>query len=325
MRQIMGAQAILEAMKEEMERDENVVLIGEDVASMGSSLGTSIGFAEQFGVERVIDVPICEASQGSLALGMSHMGKRVILEYMMGDFSAYAFDSIVNQIAKQRYISSGLWKNPITIRMSQGAGIMVGAHHSQIVKSWYTNVPGLKIVAPTFAREIKGILKAAIREDDPVLVLEPKCTFGVASEVGEYGEDYVIEIGKARIAQEGSDVTIISYQYGLLMALDAAEELEEEGISCEVIDLISLIPYDKQAILESVRKTGRAVVVHEGPKRCGFGGEIAAMIAEEAFDALKAPIIRIGGKNCPVPYGLNEDCVLFDSDEIVEAIEKIME
>jgi pyruvate dehydrogenase E1 component beta subunit len=279
----------------------------------------------EFGPERIIDAPVCESAQSSFATGMAMAGKRVILEYMMVDFQAYAFDGIVNQLAKQRYISGGLWKFPVTIRMSQGAGTMVGAHHSQCAEGWYQNVPGLKICAPSNAKDSYGILKAAIRDDDPVIVLEPKFALGMPGEVPDASEDFVQEIGKASVIQEGADVTVIGYQYGLATAQDAIEDLEDDGISCEIIDLVSLIPYDKETILESVKKTGRVVIVHEAPVRGGFGGEIAAFIAENAFDSLKAPIMRVGGKNIPIPYGPSEEYIQPSTKEVKSAIRKVME
>jgi pyruvate dehydrogenase E1 component beta subunit len=320
----MTQMAITEAMREELNRDSNVVLIGEDVAAMGSSLGTSIGFAAEFGTERILDMPVCESAQASFAAGMAMAGKRVILEYMMVDFQAYAFDGIVNQLAKQRYISGGLWEFPVTIRMSQGAGTMVGAHHNQCAEGWYQNVPGLKLCAPGNAKDTYGILKAAIRDNDPVIVFEPKFAMGIPAEVPDADEDFVLEIGKANVVQEGGDVTVIGYQYGLAIAQDVAEDLEDDGISCEVIDLVSLIPYDKETILKSVRKTGRAVIVHESPVRGGFGGEIAAFIAENAFDSLKAPVVRVGGKNLPIPYGPSESHVLPSEKEIKAAIRSVV-
>lgn len=324
MRSLMTIPAITEAMREEMRRDSNIILIGEDVAAMGSSLGTCIGLVNEFGPERVFDMPICEAAQASLAMGMSMMGKRVILEYMMVDFQAYAFDSIVNQLAKQRYVSGGLWNFPVTIRMPHGAGFMTGVQHSQCGESWYANTPGLKICAPGNALDVYGILKAAIRDDDPVIVLEPKYAFGMASNVPDAAEDYVVEIGKAKVVREGTDVTIVGYQWGILLATQVAEEFAKNGISCEIVDLISLVPYDKETILNSVRKTGRAIVVNESSKRGGYGGEIASCIAEYAFDSLKAPVLRVAGKNLPVPYGPAERLIQPSGEDLAEAITNIM-
>jgi acetoin:2,6-dichlorophenolindophenol oxidoreductase subunit beta len=323
MRTLQVANAIREAMLEELKRDPNVVLMGEDVAAMGSSLGTSTGFKEMFGTERIIDTPICESGQASFALGMAMAGKRVILEYMMADFQAYAFDGLVNQLAKQRYISGGLWKYSVTVRMPHGAGIMVGAHHSQSVDGWYTNVPGLKIVAPTTSKDVFGLLKASVRGDDPVIILEPKFALGIPGELPDSEEDYVGEFGKANLVREGKDVTVISYQYALACAQDAASDLEDD-IDCEIIDLVSLIPYDKDAILRSVKKTGRVVIAHESPLRGGFGGEIAAFIAENAFADLKAPIVRVGSKNTPIPYGPSEEFVMISTKDIKKAIRKVM-
>jgi len=324
MRSLMTIPAITEAMREELRRDSDVILMGEDIATMGSALGTAFGLAQEFGPERVFDTPVCESAQASFAAGMAMGGKRVILEYMMADFQAYAYDGIVNQLAKQRYTSSGIWKFPVTIRMPHGSGFMVGIHHSQCAESWYANVPGLKICVPGNALDVYGILKSAIRDDDPVIVLEPKYAFGSPSDVPEPEEDYTWPIGKAKVLREGTDVTIVGYQLGLLIASGVAEELARQGISCEVIDLVSIVPYDKEAILKSVQKTGRALVVHESPIRGGFGGEIAAFIGEYAYDCLKAPVMRSAGKNFPVPYGPGEKFIQPSGEEMAEKIIKMM-
>jgi len=299
--------------------------MGGDVAAMGSSLGTSVGFAKEFGSDRIIDMPICESGQASFAVGMAMAGKRVILEYMMVDFQAYAFDGLINQMAKQRYISGGLWKLPITVRMTQGAGILVGAHHSQCAEGWYQNVPGLKMCAPGNAHDTYGILKAAIRDDDPVIVFEPKFALGKPGSVPDEEEDFVLEIGKAKLLREGKDITIIGYQYGLAVAQEVAGKLEQEGVDCELLDLVSLIPYDKEAILKSVKKTGRVVMVHEAPVRGGFGGEIVSFIAENAFSDLKAPIVRVGSKEFPIPYGPGERFVRIGAEEVEAAIRRVLE
>jgi acetoin:2,6-dichlorophenolindophenol oxidoreductase subunit beta len=322
MKTINVTTAIREALEEEFKRDPNTVLIGEDVGKMGSALGTSVGLIDIFGPERIIDMPICEASQGSFAVGLAMAGKKVVFEVMLADWSTYPFDAIVNQMAKQRYISGGCWKFPITVRMPQGAGTTVGAHHSQSPEAWYTNVPGLKIVAPTTPRDVKGLMKAAIRGEDPVVFFEPKFAYGIPGEVPD--EDYTVEIGKANVIKEGSDVTIIGWQYALTITQDMVEDLEDAGISCELIDLVSLVPYDKETILKSVKKTGRVVIVHEAPLRGGFGGEIAAFIAENAFSDLKSPIIRVGSKDCPHPCGPGEEYVMIDPRDIKKAVRKVV-
>ncbi len=324
MRTISTAAAIREALEEEMRRDANVILMGEDVGKMGSALGTCGGLLDIFGPERVIDMPICEASQASFAVGLATAGKKVVLEIMLADWSTYAFDAIVNQMAKQRYISGGRWRFPITVRMPQGAGTLVGAHHSQSPEAWYTNVPGLKIAVPTTPRDTKGIMKAAIRGNDPVLIFEPKFAYGIPGEVPEPSEDYTVEFGKANIIREGSDVTIIGWQYALATAQDLAEELEEEGIHSELIDLVSLVPYDQETLLRSVKKTGRAVIVHEAPLRGGYGGEIASFISENAFRDLKGPVVRVGSKNCPHPYGPGEEYVMIDAKDVRQAVLKAL-
>ena len=324
MRRIFTQQAILEAQDEELSRNPNVILIGEDVGSMGSALGTSVGLMDKYGPERVIDMPISEASHASFAVGMAHAGKHVILEYMLADFSTYGFDGIVNQMAKQRYLSAGQWKCPVTVRLPQGAGTMVAAHHSQSPEGWYTNVPGLKIAVPTTAYDCKGILKAAIRGDDPVLVFEPKFALGIVGEVPDKDVDYTVELGKAKVIREGTDISVIGWQYALTTASDLAADLEDEGISCELVDLVSLVPYDKETILKSVRKTGRAVIVHEAPLRGGFGAEIAAFIQENAFSDLKGPVLRVGSRNCPHPYGPREEEIMISRKDIKRAIYKAL-
>lgn len=324
MRTIQTVTAIREALDEEFARNPNTILIGEDVGKMGSALGTSIGLLDKYGADRIIDAPICEAVHASFSVGMAHAGKHVVLEYMLADFSSYGFDGIVNQMAKQRYLSAGKWKIPVTVRMPQGAGSLVAAHHDQSPEGWYTNVPGLKIAVPTTPYDCKGILKTAIRGDDPVLVFEPKYAYGLLGEVPDEGVDYTVPLGKARIVKEGTDVSIIGWQFALTVAGDLAEDLEEEGISCELLDLVSLVPYDKEAILNTVKKTGHVVIVHEAPLRGGFGGEIASFIAENAFADLKGPIVRVGSKNCPHPYGPAEEEIQPSKKDIKKAIYKAL-
>ena len=322
MRKLNFREAIIAAQAEEMRRDPDVIIFGEDVGSSGSCLGTCIGLREEFGADRAFDAPVAEAAQATFALGAAMAGKRVILEYMFGDIVTYAFDGIANEIAKTRYLSGGRYKIPIVIRAQQASGFFLGPQHSQNIESWFANVPGLKIVCPSSAKDLYGLLKASIRDDDPVLFLEDKTVSiqPVDEECPEEADDFTIPIGKAKIIREGTDVSIIGYGNGIVQAKAAAEQLAAEGINCEILDLVSLIPYDKEAIIKTVTKTGKAVVVHDSHKTGGFGGEIAAFIAEEAFGALKAPIKRVGALDIPFAYGYGELPVRISADRVKEAV-----
>jgi len=322
MREILYGQAIAEAQLEELQRDNNVVLIGLDVEKMGGSFGQCAGIIEAIGPERVMNTPICESGYTGMGVGMAMLGKRPIVELQFADFGAYAFDSIANQAAKTRYMSGGQWTVPMVIRACQGAGFGAGAQHSQCIEGWFQNIPGLKIVVPSTPADAKGLLKAAVRDDDPVLYLEHKALLAIKGEVDD--EDDVVPIGKGKIVKEGKDVTIIAYQLMLYRALEAAAELEKEGIQVEIIDPRTIYPLDVEMITDSVKKTRRALIVHEHPKRGGIGGEIAAVITENCFKELKVPVKRIGAANCPLPFGMTEQYCMPSSADIVKGVKELL-
>lgn len=322
MREIFYIQALAEAQAEEMQKDSNVIILGLDVEKLGDAFGQCAGLYDNFGDERVMNMPIAESGYSNVGIGAAMAGKRPVVVIQFADFSAYAFDAIVNQAAKMRYMSGGVYNIPIVFRMPQGAGFEAAAQHSQSVESWYTNVPGLKIVMPSTPYDAKGLLKTAIRDNDPVIFLEHKALLGVKGEVPE-GE-YTIPIGKAKVVQEGSDVTIIALQAMVPQAMEAAVELSKEGISAEVIDPRTIIPLDKNTIEKSIKKTNRVVIVHEAHKRGGFGAEISAVITEEYFDLLKAPVKRIGTPNIPFSYGPAEKYALPTKVDIIKAVKEIV-
>lgn len=322
MRKILCSQAIAEAQLEEMKRDENVFLLGIDIRNLGSALGQTSGIHQQLGDERVFDTPISESGYVGAAVGMALGGMRPIVEVQFADFLSYAFDAIVNQAAKIRYLTDGKLNIPMVVRAPQGMGFFFGAQHSQCVESWFMNTPGLKIVVPSNAYDAKGLLKTAIRDDDPVLFLEHKACLFTKGDVPE--EEYTIPFGEAKIVRTGSDVTIVAVQKMVLDSLAAAEELQKEGISAEVIDPRTLIPLDKKTIFASVKKTGRVVIAHESPTRGGIGGEISALISENCFASLKAPIKRVGAANSPLPFGSQETFLLPNKDDIISAVKAIL-
>lgn len=302
MRELTYAQAIKEAMSYEMRRDENVFLMGEDVGVYGGAFGVSVGMIDEFGPERVRDTPISEAVIAGAAAGAAVTGMRPIAEIMFSDFITISMDQLVNQAAKIRYMFGGKAKVPMVLRAPAGSGTGAAAQHSQSPEAWYCNVPGLKVVIPSTPADAKGLLIAAIRDDNPVLFLEQKLLYRTKGDVPE-GE-YIVPLGKAAIHREGSGVTVITYGRMLPMCLKAAEELEsEEGISVEVVDPRTLVPLDRETIIASAKKTGRVLIVHEACQTGGFGGELAAVIAgSEAFFYLDAPIMRYGGMDVPIPY-----------------------
>lgn len=318
MRTITYAQAIQEAHMEEMKRDDNILMVASDLENNAADLGQTVGLYHEFGEKRVIDTPLSESGYVGVAVGLALGGKRTIVEVSFGDFTSYAFDAIVNQAAKIRYLSDGKLNIPLTVRTMHGSGMYFGAQHSQCIESWYMNVPGLKIVVPTTPYDAKGLLKTAIRGDDPVLFLEHKFLCFTKGEVPE--EDYAIPFGQAKVVRPGTDVTIIAVQKTVLDSLVAAEELQKEGISVEIIDPRTLIPLDKDTIFTSVKKTGRVVIAHEASVRGGVGGEISAMIAENCFASLKAPIKRVGAVNIPIPFGPADSFVFPNKDDIAAAV-----
>ncbi|NCB52019.1 MAG: alpha-ketoacid dehydrogenase subunit beta [Clostridia bacterium] len=322
MREITYMQALQEAHLEEMKRDENVFLMGIELRNMGSGIGQTAGLYQVFGPDRIFDTPISESGYVGTAVGLALGGVRTIVEVQFADFLSYAFDSIVNQAAKIRYLSDGKQNVPLVVRAPQGMGFFFGAQHSQCVDAWFMNAPGLKIAIPSNAYDAKGLLKTAIRDDDPVLFLEHKACIFTKGEVPE--EEYTVPFGQAKIVRPGTDVTIVAMQKMVWESLAAAEELQKEGISVEIIDPRTLIPFDKETVLNSVRKTGRVVVANEAPKRGSVSGEISSIIVEDCFASLKAPIKRVGAANVPIPFGANEAHVLPNKNDIVAAVKAII-
>lgn len=300
-RTITLIQAVTEAIAEEMERDSRVVLFGEDVGARGGVFMATAGLQAQFGKERVFDTPLSEASIVGAAVGMAVRGLRPIAEIQFADYMGPGFDQILSQAAKIRYRSGGQFTAPMVIRTPSGGGVKGGHHHSQSPEAYYTHTPGVKVVMPSTPYDAKGLLKAAIRGEDPVIYFEPKRLYRAAK--GEVpSHDYVVRLGEAAVRREGTDLSLIGYG-GVMPDLEkAADALAAEGISVEVIDLRSLVPWDKDAVLQSVEKTGRAVLVSEAPRIGNFMGEVAYTIQEQAFDMLSAPVIQVAGFDTPYPY-----------------------
>nr|WP_263324675.1 alpha-ketoacid dehydrogenase subunit beta [Neobacillus sp. Marseille-Q6967] len=300
-RQITYLEAVREAMSQEMRENNDVFILGEDIGVYGGAFGVTRGMIEEFGPERVRNTPISEAAIAGAAIGSALTGMRPILELQFSDFITIAMDQMVNQAAKTRYMFGGKGKVPMVLRTPAGSGTGAAAQHSQSLEAWMAHIPGLKVVQPSTAYDVKGLLKAAIDDDNPVIFYEHKLLYRTSGEVPE--EPYKIELGKADIKREGTDVTIVATAIMVHKALEAAAELEKEGISVEVVDPRTIVPLDKETIINSVKKTGRLIVVHEAVQRGGIGGEIVSVVAEsEAFDYLDAPIKRLGGKEVPIPY-----------------------
>ena len=317
-------EALNEAMREEMARDDKVIIMGCDVGVKGNPFGVTMGLGKEFGFDRVIDTPISEPSFTGMGVGAAATGMRPIVEIMFCDWITLAMDQIVNSAAKMRYMFGGKVNMPLVIRVPMGAGGGQAAQHSQRLEAWFNHVPGLKIIAPYTPADCKGLLKAAIRDNNPVLFFEHKRTYAMKGEVPD-DPDYVLEIGKASVFREGTDVTLVSYSNMVGICNKAAAELEKEGISCEVIDLRTLLPLDYDTVLASLRKTGRIVVVHEASKRGGFGSDIVAEINERGFDMLDAPPLRVGALNIPVPYNSTlESAVLPDMQNVIDAVRQTM-
>ena len=312
--------AIAQAMIEEMERDSSVILLGEDVGSFGGAMAASKGVWDKFGDDRVIDTPISEAAIIGGALGAAITGLRPIAEIMFVDFTTCCMDQIVNQVAKVRYMLGGQVKVPLVIRTQGGAGKNYAAQHSQSLEVWFAHIPGIKVVMPATAADAKGLLKAAIRSDDPVLFIEHKLLYGEKGEVPE-DSDFVLPIGKAEVVREGDGITIVAYSMQLHNALKAADELTKEGINCEVIDLRTISPIDMDTILGSVEKTGKLVTVEEGYRSFGVGAEISAMVMEQGFDLLEGPVVRVGSLDTPIPFSpVLEKATLPNAQKIAEAV-----
>lgn len=320
MREITFSEAIREAMSEEMRRDPNVFLMGEDVGVFNGVWGVSNGMLAEFGPERIRDTAISEIAIIGSALGAAMSGMRPIAEIMFGDFLMCAGDQLVNQVAKARFMSGGKANVPLTIRVTSGSPGSAAAQHSQSPESWFMNVPGLKIVVPATAADAKGLLKTALRGQDPVLFFEHKMLYGLKGDVPT-DPDFSVPFGQANILRPGKDVTIIGVGIMLQKALQAAEKLAAEGIDAEVIDPRTLVPLDAQSLIDSVAKTGRVVIAHEAHVRSGPGAEVAAVLAERAIEYLDGPILRVGAKNVPLPYSPElEQSVLPGVEDVVKAV-----
>ena len=311
-------EAIREGIREEMERDPNVFLLGEDIGVYGGAFKVTQGLLDQFGERRIVDTPISESAIVGAAIGASFMGLRPVAEMQFADFISCGFDQIVNYAAKCRY----RWNAPvpIVVRAPCGGGIHGGPFHSQQNEAWFAHTPGLKVVLPATARDAKGLIKAAIRDNDPVVFFEHKALYRRLKEDLPEG-DYTVPIGKANVYREGSDISVITYAAMVHTAAEAAEIVAKDGISVEVVDLRTLTPLDEETILESVKKTSKAIVLHEATLTGGFGGEIAARITEKAFEYLDGPVLRIAAPDTPVPFSSTlEEAYLPSVDQVVEKV-----
>ncbi|CAK7005225.1 MAG: 2-oxoisovalerate dehydrogenase subunit beta [Desulfovibrio sp.] len=316
-------EAVRAAMADEMRRDERVFVLGEDVGAYGGTLQVTLGLFDEFGPDRVIDTPLSEVAITGAAIGSAMMGMRPVLEIMFADFIPLALDQILNNAAKMCYSYDGEMAVPMVLRAPFGGGMRSGMHHCQNLEAMLAHIPGIKVVMPTTPEDAKGLLIAAIRDPNPVIYLEHKMLYGVRGDVPE-GE-YVTPIGKAAVRREGRDITIVSCGAMVLKSLQAATDLAKEGIEAEVIDLRTIAPLDKETILASVRKTSRLLIAHEACKTGGIAGEIAAIVAEEAIDALDAPIARVAAPDCPVPFSAPlEDYYLPQASQIVAEARRIV-
>jgi len=319
-------EALCQGMDEEMERDENVFILGEEVAQYQGAYKVTKGLYQKYGDKRVIDTPITEMGFTGLAIGASFQNLRPIVEFMTINFSMQAMDQIVNSAAKQFYMSAGNLACPIVFRGPNGNSAGTAAQHSQCFAAWFSSVPGLKVVAPYSSEDAKGLIKAAIRDNNPVMVLEHELMYGVSFPMTDAAQDkdFVIEIGKAKIERAGTDVTVISFSKMVGLALETATEMEKTGVSVEVINLLSIRPLDREAIINSVKKTGRCVSIETGWPQCGIGSEIAAILMEsDAFNYLDAPFERVTGADVPMPYAEKlEEAALPQVADVVAAIER---
>jgi len=321
MAQMTVLQAVNSALHLEMERDGKVCVLGEDIGRLGGVFRATEGLLDKFGDLRVMNTPLAESGIIGTAVGMALYGLRPVAEIQFLDFIYPGFDQIVSEAAKMRYRSGGQFTCPMVIRSPYGGGIRGGHYHSQSSEAYFAHTPGLTVVIPSTPEDTKGLLLASIRLGDPVIFLEPKAIYRTVK--GEVPEgDFVVPIGKARIAREGADVTLVAWGAMTHVALKAAETAQEKGIGVEVIDLRTIVPWDRECVLESVRKTGRLVVLHEAPRTGGFGGEIAATVAERAIDSLRAPILRVTGFDTPFPYTL-EHVYMPDPKRVLSALERV--
>lgn len=324
MAQLTYREAVAAGIAQEMERDERVAFIGEDVAGAGGVFKATVGLLDKFGPKRVVDTPISEQAILGAAMGAAMTGMRPIAEIMFSDFLAVCWDFVANEMAKSRYMSNGQLPCPVVVRTGNGAGSRFGAQHSQSVENWAMAIPGIKVVAPSTPADVKGLLAASVRDDDPVIFFEHKSLYATKGEVPD-GE-HVDKLGTAKIVREGTDATILALAFMVPRALAAAEKLQAEaGINAEVIDVRSLVPLDTQTILGSVAKTGRLFTVEENPRLCGWGAEIASIAADEAFWDLDGPIVRITTPHIPLPAADNlEDLALPDAARVFETVRKVL-
>jgi 2-oxoisovalerate dehydrogenase E1 component beta subunit len=313
-------QAVNDALRLEMKRDPRVVVLGEDVGKFGGVFRATSGLYDEFGPDRVMDTPLAESGIIGTAIGMALYGLKPVPEIQFADFIYPAYDQIVNELAKFRYRSGGQYPTPVVIRTPYGGGIRGGHYHSQSPEAYFVHTPGLKVVIPSNPYDAKGLLLSAIRGEDPVIFMEPKRVYRAAK--GEVPEDdYTIPIGQAKIVREGSQVTLLCYGAMVHTCMEAAEKAAAEGFDPEIIDLRTLLPLDTETVLQSVRKTGRVVIAHEAPRTCGYGAELAAMIAERALLSLEAPIARVTGFDTPFPYTLENE-YLPSPDRVAQAIKQ---
>lgn len=323
MRKIKMAAAIGEAMSQEMRIDKTVFLVGEDVGVLGGIFAVSDGMIQEFGAERVINTPISEAVLAGIGTGAAVSGYRPIIEIMFADFMGIVMDEIVNQAAKMRYMFGGKAKVPMVVRAACGAGLRAAGQHSQCLESWFTHIPGLKVVMPSNSYDAKGLLVSSIRDNNPVIFLEHKVLYDRDSDCSE--ELYTVPLGEANVIKEGTDVTIIAWAFMVEKSIQAATELEKEGISVELIDPRTLVPLDTKKILNSVKKTGRLVIVQEDYRTSGFAGEISAIVAEDIFNYLKGPIVRVTAPDTTIPFSpILEDEYIPSTEKIVSAVKKLV-
>ncbi|MCS6784521.1 MAG: alpha-ketoacid dehydrogenase subunit beta [Candidatus Caldarchaeum sp.] len=314
------AQALNLALKEEMQRDERVVVLGEDVGKRGGVFLITEGLYEMFGPERVIDTPLSEAAIIGVAAGMAMNGLRPVAEIQFADFIFGGFDQLVSNVAKIRYRTGGQFSVPLVVRAPVGGGVKGGMFHSQSPEAYFVHTPGLKVVTPSSPYDAKGLLIASIRDEDPVIFFEPKRMYRTFKEEVPEG-DYTVPIGKARVVREGADVSLITYAATVHDCLNVAEKAKKEGVDCEVVDLRTLMPFDKDAVEKTVKKTGRPIIVHEAPKTCGFGAELAAFIAERLLLDLEAPVLRVTGYDTPFPFA-HEHYYMPNETRILNAVKK---
>ncbi len=324
MRNIRFREALREAMIEEMERDDRVFLMGEEVGHYQGAYKVSEGMLEKFGEKRVIDTPIAEGGFAGVGVGAAMVGLRPIIEFMTWNFSAVAFDQLLNNAAKVRQMSGGQLACPIVFRGPNGSARQVGSQHSHAMEHFYATVPGLKVVAPAFPADAKGLMKAAIRDDNPVLVMESETLYGVKGDVPD--DQDATPLGKAAVVREGKDVTLVAYSRMTFVALEAAAALEKDGVSAEVVDLRSLRPLDEDTVIASVQKTHRCVVVHEGWPYGGVGAEVSDRVQRLAFDDLDAPVLRVTTLDVPMPYNAKlEQLCIPQPDRVIAAVKRLMQ